>query len=139
MDAMELGTEFYQDPGRALVGLKGTKDRKRQQVSQKLVNILKKFLSVSLTKNFPLEGGMATLTKYFNEIVPPCVDLCVALGKHDLLFHNVWDSFHLDPFSAAVFLETLEPYILSDQLVDIPPNIVQEFVTHYASLSLIHI
>ena len=45
------------------------------------MGILKKFLDVSMTKNFPEEGGMATLTKYFNEIVPPSIDVCVRLGK----------------------------------------------------------
>lgn len=129
--AMQLGAEFYQDPGRGLVGLRGTRDRKRNLVSLKMVGILKKFLDISMTKNFPAEGGMGTLTKYFNEIVPPCVSLCVRLGKVDLLFDCVWTTFQEDPFSSAVYLESLEPYILSDQLVEIPPAIVQEFVSHY--------
>ena len=53
------------------------------------MGILKKFLDVSMTKNFPEEGGMATLTKYFNEIVPPSIDVCVRLGKIDFLFDKV--------------------------------------------------
>ena len=32
---------------------------------------------------------MATLTKYFNEIVPPSIDVCVRLGKTDFLFEKV--------------------------------------------------
>ena len=99
---MQLGAEFYSEPGRALVGLRGGKERKRSHVSLKLVGILKKFLDISMTKNFPTEGGMGTLTKYFNEIVPPCVDLCVKLGKHDILFEGVWNTFQEDPFSRSV-------------------------------------
>ena len=53
------------------------------------MGILKKFLDVSMTKNFPEEGGMATLTKYFNEIVPPSIDVSVRLGKTDFLFEKV--------------------------------------------------
>lgn len=53
------------------------------------MGILKKFLDVSMTKNFPEEGGMATLTKYFNEIVPPSIDVCVRLGKIEFLFDKV--------------------------------------------------
>ena len=130
--AMQLGAEFYSEPGRALVGLRGGKERKRSHISLKLVGILKKFLDISMTKNFPTEGGMGTLTKYFNDIVPPCVDLCVKLGKHDLLFEGVWSTFQEDPFSRAVYLEALEPFILSDQLFELPPAIGQEFVSHYA-------
>ena len=100
--AMQLGAEFYSEPGRALVGLRGGKDRKRSHISLKLVGILKKFLDISMTKNFPTEGGMGTLTKYFNDIVPPCVDLCVKLGKQDLLFEGVWSTFYEDPFSRSV-------------------------------------
>lgn len=132
--AMQLGAEFYSDPGKALVGLKGSKERKRSHISLRLVGILRKFLDVSMTKDFPAEGGMGTLTKYFNEIVPPCVELCVKLGKIDLLFDIVWTTFDADPFSRAVYLESLEPFILSDQLGDsVPPGLVQQFVTHYTS------
>jgi hypothetical protein len=48
-------------------------ERKRSHISLRLVGILKQFLGLAVTTNFPQEGGMATLTKYFNEIVPPCV------------------------------------------------------------------
>ena len=135
ISAMQLGAEFYEDPARALVGLRGTRERKRNLISMKMVGILKKFLSSSLTTKFPVEGGMATLTKYFNEIVPPCVDLCIKLGQIDLLFDNVWTTFNQDPFSTAVYLECLEPYILSDQLTQVPTTIVQQFVSHYEARS----
>jgi len=129
--AMQLGSEFFAEPGKGLVGLRGNKDRKRNLISLKMVGILKRFLDCSMTTNFPTEGGMGTLTKYFNEIVPPCVDLCIKLGKTDILFDSVWNTFQEDPFSTAVYLECLEPYILSDQLNTIPTNIVQQFVSHY--------
>ena len=32
----------------------------------------------------------------------------------------------------AVYLEALEPFILSDQLCELPPAIGQEFVSHFA-------
>ena len=43
----------------------------------------------------------------------------------------MWNTFSQDPFSTAVYLETLEPFILSDQLTRLPTNIVQQLVTHY--------
>ena len=131
IQAMKLGTELYEDPGKALIGLRGNKERKQNLISLKLVGILKKFLSTSMTSKFPVEGGMGTLTRYFNEIVPPCVDLCIKLHQTDLLFTTVWNTFDQDPFSRAVFLECLEPYILSDQVTRVPPAIVQQYVAHY--------
>ena len=129
--AMQLGTEFFDDPGKGLVGLRGSRDRKRNLISLKMIGILRRFLEISMTTNFPTEGGMGTLTKYFNEIVPPCVDLCIKLGQTEHLFDSVWNTFQTDPFSSAVYLVCLEPYILSDQLTNIPTNIVQQFVSHY--------
>ena len=52
----------------------------------------------------------------------------------DILFENVWNTFSLDPFAKAKFLETLEVYILSDQLRRMPVNISQEFVTHFETV-----
>ena len=129
--AIALGLEMYDDPGRSLVGLRGSRDRKRAHIALRLMGVLKQFLGVCLTTEFPEEGGIGTLTRYFNEIVPPCIDVCVRLDKTDFLFDRVWNTFNADPFSLAAFLEHLEPYILSDQLVTVPTGIVQRFVEHY--------
>ena len=131
VQAMMLGVEFYRDPAKALVGLRGTRERKRTLISLKVVGILKKFLSSSLTDKFPAEGGMGTLTKYFNEIVPPCVEICIQLDQQDVLTDQVWNTFSQDPFSTAVYLEALEPFILSDQISRLPTDIVQQLVSHY--------
>ena len=89
IEALQLGFEMFEDPGKSLVGLRGSTDRKRAHITLRLLGILKKFLDLSLTKNFPEEGGMATLTKYFNDIVPPCISICIKLNKAGT--HYVWD------------------------------------------------
>ena len=132
--ALALGAEFYQDHGKTLVGLKGPKEKKKELIAEKLLSILLKFLDVSMTKNFPLEGDVIVLSEYFEEVVPPCVNTCMALRRRDVLFGNVWDTYCLDPFAKGKFLESLEIYILSDQLRNIPVNISQEFVSHYQTI-----
>ena len=104
-------------------------------IAQKLISILIKFLDVAMTSNFPLEGNMAVLSNYFEEIVPPCVEACMTVRRRDLLFENVWQTFALDPFAKAAFLESLESFILSDQLRNLPVSITQEFVNHYETVS----
>ena len=37
----------------------------------------------------------------------------------------------------GVFLECLEPYILSDKLVSIPPTVMKDFVEHYQEKQLL--
>ena len=73
--------------------------------------------------------------RYFEEVVPPCVDACMTVKRKDLLFENVWQTYALDPFAKAAFLESLEAFILSDQLRNLPVSITQEFVNHYETVS----
>ena len=135
LDALALGCEFFRDQGKTLVGLKGPKEKRKTVIAQKLISILLKFLDVAMTSNFPLEGNMAVLSNYFEEIVPPCVNACMTARRRDLLFENVWQTFALDPFAKAAFLESLEAFILSDQLRNMPVSITQEFVNHYETVS----
>lgn len=131
LDCIALGMDFYNDQGKALVGLRGPKDKRKTVIAQKMLSVLLKYLDICMTKNFPQEGNMTVLKEYFASVVPPCVNMCITLKKKSVLFENVWNAFQVDPFAKATYLECLESYILSDQLRNLPPNISQEFVTHY--------
>ena len=131
LDCLTLGSEFYCDQGKALVGLRGPREKRRALIANKMVAVLLKYLDVCMTKNFPQEGNMSVLKEYFATTVPPCVNLCMTLKRKDILFENVWNAFQIDPFGKATYLECLESYILSDQLRNLPVNISQEFVEHY--------
>ena len=45
----------------------------------------------------------------------------------------MWETFNCDPFSLCVYLESLEPYLLSEQVTELPPAIAQHWVTHYSN------
>ena len=131
LDCIALGTDFYTDQGKAVVGLKGSKEKKKSVIGNKMLSVLLKYLNVCMSKNFPQEGNMTVLKEYFATIVPPCVNLCLTLKRKDVLFDQVWNAFQVDPFAKATFLECLESFILSDQLRNVPVSITQEFVKHY--------
>jgi len=40
----------------------------------------------------------------------------------------------VNPVSKAAYLESLESYILNDQLRAIPPTVMKDFVSHYEEL-----
>lgn len=48
----------------------------------------------------------------------------------DLLFDQIYSKFAEDPLALGFFLECLENYILDENVVEIPPVVVQSFVTH---------
>ena len=131
LDCLALGIDMYTDQAKAVVGLKGPKEKRKSVIAQKMLSVLLKYLDICMTKNFPQEGNMGVLKDYFATVVPPCVDLCIILKRKDVLFENVWNAFQIDLFAKATYLECLESYILSDQLRNLPVNISQEFVKHY--------
>lgn len=73
------------DVSKALVGIKGTRERRKQMVANRLVAVLLKHLDVSMNKNFPPEGDVQTLTDYFNYIVPPCIEACMTIRRSEIL------------------------------------------------------
>ena len=85
-EALNLGSEYYSDQTKALVGLKGPKETRKRQVSKKMTAILQAYLTVSMGRLFPAEGNASSLRDYFEKVVPPCVNLCMALKRKDVLF-----------------------------------------------------
>lgn len=59
--------------------------------------------------------------------------ICESIGFRDTLYNKLWEAACIYPISKAVYLESLEPHLLNEQLTDIPPSIVQEFVQHYCN------
>ncbi len=63
--ALTLACEFHSDLGRALVGLRGPRDKRKGIVAKKILETLHKFLDVAMTSAFPAEGDIHVLADYF--------------------------------------------------------------------------
>lgn len=68
IEALELGCEFYHNQSKALVGLRGPKEKRRAAVGQKVLSMLLQFLDIAMNRNFPAEGNVHILMDYFSEI-----------------------------------------------------------------------
>ena len=51
----------------------------------------------------------------------------------DILFGRIYEQFSHDPLAQGTFLECLEPYMLSDRLSSITPDVMQDFVEHFTA------
>ena len=72
VDAINLGIEYYHDPTKALVGLKGPKETKKKAVVMKMTEVLSGYLAnCVMTKHFPQEGNSTVLREYFERGEPP--------------------------------------------------------------------
>ncbi|XP_022112058.1 vacuolar protein sorting-associated protein 8 homolog isoform X1 [Acanthaster planci] len=135
--ALALAHSFYNGKAKAVVGLYGNIDTRRQTVAQKILDLLFTFVDVSM-KQGPLRGAIHLLEEHFQRVVPVCVDYCQILGRKDILFGPIYDKFQQDSIAKGVFLECLEPYILNDSLTSITPVVMKDFVDHYKTRMMIH-
>ncbi|XP_033098288.1 vacuolar protein sorting-associated protein 8 homolog [Anneissia japonica] len=129
-EALALAMSFYEGKAKAVVGLVG-KQKRKQILVDKIMDVLYNFVDISMTQNCPQSGGTFLLTEHFQAVVPVCVEHCLKLGKIDILFGPIYERFNQDITANGVFLECLEPYILNDRLTSITPAVMKDFVDHY--------
>lgn len=127
LDALALALSFYQDRAKAVVGLKGPKCKRKVLTRDKALDILHKYIEDAICQ------APAATEQLYRETVPACVLYSIELNELDILYNKLWEAVCIYASSKAVYLEALEPYLLNEQLADIPPQIVQEFVQHYCN------
>ncbi|XP_066963121.1 vacuolar protein sorting-associated protein 8 homolog [Macrobrachium rosenbergii] len=128
-EALQLALDIYQDKAQAVVGLKQKKEKRQQLVQEKICELLNQYLDHGI-ENLPDRSNLVSITQYYSLMVPLCVKVAVGSNLTDMLFGRIWDTFSEDAISKGIFLEALEPYILSDQLADISPVISQCLLSH---------
>ncbi|XP_036099837.1 vacuolar protein sorting-associated protein 8 homolog isoform X7 [Molossus molossus] len=76
------------------------------------------------------------MEQHFQDMVPVIVDYCLLLQRKDLLFSQMYDKLSENSVAKGVFLECLEPYILSDKLVGITPQVMKDLIVHFQDKKL---
>ncbi|XP_054013291.1 vacuolar protein sorting-associated protein 8 homolog [Hylaeus anthracinus] len=123
-EALALGFAFYQDKGKAVVGLRGSKQRRKQIARDKVCQVLIQYME-------ELNRCPADETAD-SEIVTTCVDYCIQLENTELLFGKLWDLVSESEGLKASYLHALESPLLDGSLRPrLPPLIAQHLVTLY--------
>nr|XP_045621529.1 vacuolar protein sorting-associated protein 8 homolog isoform X2 [Procambarus clarkii] len=128
-EALQLALDIYQDKAQAIVGLKHKKEKRQQLVQEKICELLNQYLDSAMNE-LPERSNLTALNQYYSQLVTLCVQVSVGANLKDVLFGRVWETFSEDAISKGIYLEALEPYILSDQLADISPSITQCLLAH---------
>ncbi|VDI73686.1 vacuolar protein sorting-associated protein 8 [Mytilus galloprovincialis] len=136
-DALALALSFYEGNAKAVVGLTGSSAKRKQIVADLMLDMLFDYVDLSMTTLCPEKGKMEELEEYYMTIVPVCVDHCLYLNRTDILFGRIYERFSEDMIAMGTFLECLEPYILGDKLMSIPPSVMKDFVDHYQSREML--
>ncbi|CAK9833216.1 Vacuolar protein sorting-associated protein 8 homolog [Anthophora retusa] len=123
-EALALGLSFYHDKGKAVVGLRGSKQRRKQIARDKVCQVLIQYMEE--LNHCPTDENAGF------EIVATCVDYCIQLENTDLLFGKLWDLVSESEGLKASYLHALESPLLDGSLRPrLPPLIAQQLVTLY--------
>ncbi|XP_034937425.1 vacuolar protein sorting-associated protein 8 homolog [Chelonus insularis] len=122
-EALALGLSFYQDKGKAVVGLSGLKKVRKRMTFIKTSEVLMQYMQ-------ELVRTSDSFTE--SEIISTCVDYAVQLENTHLLFGPLWDLVSETPVLKACYLRALEGPLLDGSLPPrLPPLIAQQLVTLY--------
>lgn len=120
-----MGLSFYQDKGKAVIGLRGSKQRRRQIARDKVCEVLIQYMD-------ELNQYMMNENVDYDMIVLTCVDYCIQLENIDLLFGKLWDIVFESEGLKTSYLHALEVPLLDGSLQSkLPPLIVQQLMTLY--------
>ncbi|NXA52391.1 VPS8 protein, partial [Nothocercus julius] len=135
-DALGLAWSFYEGKAKAVVGkfsffIETTgKERIFSFLVIQMVEILLHYADRTL-KKCPDQGKIQVMEQHFQDMVPVIVDYCLLLQRVDLLFNQIYDKMSENSVAKGVFLECLEPYILSDKLMGITAQVMKDLLLHF--------
>ncbi|XP_006869895.1 PREDICTED: vacuolar protein sorting-associated protein 8 homolog [Chrysochloris asiatica] len=134
-EALALAWSFHEGKAKAVVGLSGDASKRKAVVADRMVEILFHYTDRAL-KKCPDQGKIQVMEQHFQDMVPIIVDYCLLLQRKDLLFSQMYDKLSENSVAKGVFLECLEPYILSDKLVGITPQVMKDLIIHFQDKKL---
>ncbi|XP_050434277.1 vacuolar protein sorting-associated protein 8 homolog isoform X2 [Adelges cooleyi] len=116
-DALQLGVDFLEERGKAVLGLRGTRLHRHKIVKEKVIDILTAYIDSIVEVN--------NLNNY-KEGIPIIADICVHLHKTNLLFGHLWEGAEQIKPACDIFLECLKNYLFEGQFDKVPTNVIQK-------------
>ncbi|KAF2026009.1 hypothetical protein EK21DRAFT_75085 [Setomelanomma holmii] len=128
--AIGLATSYYVGEANKLtVGLPEDDNARHALVQEKLLDMITASLKYAFARKD--EGRDARETR-LKELAEVCFTGLLGMKELDFLFEDVYDAFE-DGSAEKAFFETLEPYILDGEITAMPPNVLKDLITFYAS------
>ncbi|XP_036401275.1 LOW QUALITY PROTEIN: vacuolar protein sorting-associated protein 8 homolog [Megalops cyprinoides] len=130
VEALSLAWSFHEGTAKAVVGLYGDPAKRKGVVADKMVEILFQYVDRSL-KKCPEQGKIQVMEQHFQDMVPVMVDYCLLLQRTDLLFSQIYSRLTENSVARGVFLQSLEPYILSERLGCLTAPVMRDLLGHF--------
>ncbi|XP_019359333.1 PREDICTED: vacuolar protein sorting-associated protein 8 homolog isoform X2 [Gavialis gangeticus] len=135
-EALALAWSFYEGKAKAVVGLSGDVGKRKAVIADRMVEILLHYTDRTL-KKCPDQGKIQVMEQHFQDMVPVIVEYCLLLQRTDLLFSQVYDKMSENSVAKGIFLECLEPYILSGKLMGMTAQVMKDLLLHFQDRNLL--
>ncbi|CAF0800337.1 unnamed protein product, partial [Adineta ricciae] len=129
--ALELAYSMLVGKAKGLTGLPIDPIKRRQCISDRMVSLLHSYLKYSLNYECPQSGKIELLRQHYRNVLPRSIDYCLLIDRLDLLFGLIYDLFSKDSIAHGIYLQCLEPYILSNRFDTISPIVLKDFIQSY--------
>ncbi|XP_062383512.1 vacuolar protein sorting-associated protein 8 homolog [Sardina pilchardus] len=130
VEALALAWSFHEGTAKAVLGLFGEPAKRKGVVADKMVEILFQYAERSL-KKCPEQGKIQVMEQHFQDMVPVMVDYCLLLQRTDLLFNQIYSRLVENSVAKGVFLECLEPYILSERIGCLTAPVMRDLLAYF--------
>uniref|UniRef100_A0A8C1GBJ2 VPS8 subunit of CORVET complex n=1 Tax=Cyprinus carpio TaxID=7962 RepID=A0A8C1GBJ2_CYPCA len=130
MEALSLAWSFHEGTAKAVLGQSFYPAKRKGVVADKMVEILLQYVDRSL-KKCPEQGKIQVMEQHFQDIVPVMVDYCLLLQRTDLLFNQIYPRLVENSVARGVFLESLEPYILSERIGCLTAAVMRDLLSYF--------
>ncbi|KAG9188914.1 hypothetical protein G6011_07619 [Alternaria panax] len=129
--AIGLATSYYVgDADKLTVGLPEDDRARHALVQPKLLEMITASLKYSFSRRDDVD--MDTREQRSKELAEVVFTSLICMGEYDFLFEDVYDAYE-EASAEKAFFETLEPYISDDEITSVPPNVLKNLITFYAS------
>lgn len=139
LEGIALATSFYNGKSiQTVIGLPDDDFTRQQVVGEKLNELLAASLNYVFSSERLPEHRVNndSDSDLFRKLAIACIDACLSMKDLDYLFDTVYERY-ADAGVNGVFLEVIEPYIITDRLHDLPPGMMKDLVNHYRSEGLL--
>jgi len=128
--AIELATSYYAGRGeRVTVGLPEDDSSRHEMVQEKLLDMITASLKYAFGKINDSKDKQPERHE-IAELAAACIAACAHMNELGFLFEDAYE-YYKDAGFEGIFLETLEPHILEDEVENMPPTVVKDLVDHY--------
>eukprot|EP00842_Homolaphlyctis_polyrhiza_P002032 jgi/Hompol1/282/HPOL_000397-RA len=134
-EAFQMASGFYRMENKfAVAGLPRNAPARQSRISEHVSSLILSYVSMCLSGYDPLADEDLTVYRQATETI---FETSLAISRADLLFGEVFDRFN-EAHLSTVFLDTLEPYILSEQIRAISnPSVIQSLIAHCVQLDVL--